>query len=221
MISTYPRILQKQPDDNLLEAVRKLHPSLSAEEFEVIIIAPEGASLTLSQVRDLRQMIQFSGARARVIIFDSFEKATTEAQNALLKVLEELGELHSFFIFTENIDSVLPTIRSRCQIVYEKNKRRLSSDDSLNKLIHKVKNGDDLGVFSSNIVQVSSLEEARSFFETMIGELQLQIRTGDRWAVEMVRYAIELLQLSKRNNLNAQLSVDAWLVRALLTSSHT
>lgn len=44
----------------------------------------------------------------------SFPSATTEAQNALLKLLEEPGDA-VFFLVTPSPDTLLPTIRSRVQ----------------------------------------------------------------------------------------------------------
>lgn len=44
---------------------------------------------------------------------------TIEAQNALLKVFEEPGEGNHFFIITPNADLLLPTLKSRLQIIRE------------------------------------------------------------------------------------------------------
>jgi len=47
----------------------------------------------------------------------SFDRMTTEAQNTLLKTFEEPQEGTYFFILVPNVEVVLPTIRSRCQII--------------------------------------------------------------------------------------------------------
>jgi DNA polymerase III delta prime subunit len=54
--------------------------------------------------------------RVFVIKADSF---TREAQNALLKILEEPGAGNHFFIITPRADFLLPTLRSRVQVVEE------------------------------------------------------------------------------------------------------
>ncbi len=52
----------------------------------------------------------------RVIVINEVDAMTVQAQNALLKSLEE-PEASDFFILTASIEqSVLPTIRSRCEI---------------------------------------------------------------------------------------------------------
>ncbi len=52
---------------------------------------------------------------ARVAIIDQAERMTLEAQNAMLKLLEEPPFGTHFVLTTSQIDRLLPTIRSRCQ----------------------------------------------------------------------------------------------------------
>ncbi|PIT87176.1 MAG: hypothetical protein COU31_04420 [Candidatus Magasanikbacteria bacterium CG10_big_fil_rev_8_21_14_0_10_40_10] len=54
----------------------------------------------------------------RVAIIDEAEKLNKESGNALLKMLEEAGEKTVFFLLTQDDHALLPTIRSRCQILY-------------------------------------------------------------------------------------------------------
>ncbi|NTU48310.1 MAG: HlyD family efflux transporter periplasmic adaptor subunit, partial [Syntrophobacteraceae bacterium] len=55
--------------------------------------------------------------RYRVAIFDQFETATVEAQNALLKTLEEPPDYAVLIVLTADPELLLPTIVSRCQQV--------------------------------------------------------------------------------------------------------
>lgn len=50
----------------------------------------------------------------KIFIIDDFDKSTTEAQNKLLKVLEEPNSNMYYLLSTSNIENVLPTIKSRC-----------------------------------------------------------------------------------------------------------
>ena len=50
----------------------------------------------------------------RTIVFDKAEIMTPEAQNVLLKTLEEPPEHTKLFLLVQNKDSLLPTVRSRC-----------------------------------------------------------------------------------------------------------
>ena len=71
-------------------------------------------------VDDIRQQVNsdvaikpYSSARKIYIIPDG-EKMTEQAQNALLKTIEEPPEYAVFLLLTENINTFLPTILSRC-----------------------------------------------------------------------------------------------------------
>lgn len=53
-------------------------------------------------------------SKYKVYIIDEAEKMTVQAQNALLKTIEEPPEYAVIMLLTSNIDALLPTIRSRC-----------------------------------------------------------------------------------------------------------
>lgn len=52
---------------------------------------------------------------SKVFLLENFDNATEEAQNKLLKVLEEPPKNVYFLIFSKSEDRVLPTIKSRCK----------------------------------------------------------------------------------------------------------
>lgn len=53
----------------------------------------------------------------KLVLIENIHKLKTEAQNALLKSLEEPGEQNMFILTTRFPLQVLPTIFSRCQII--------------------------------------------------------------------------------------------------------
>lgn len=57
----------------------------------------------------------------KIYIVDEADKMTVQAQNALLKTLEEPPVYGVIFLLTENINSLLPTILSRCVVLKLKN----------------------------------------------------------------------------------------------------
>ncbi len=74
-------------------------------------------------VEDIRKQINgdvaikpYSGPR-KIYIMNEGEKMTVQAQNALLKTLEEPPEYAVILILTTNMDSLLPTILSRCVVL--------------------------------------------------------------------------------------------------------
>jgi len=85
---------------------------------DVLTVEPgETGSMRVDQVRDAIDRTgyrPFEGRR-RVIIFDNADAMLVEAQNALLKTLEEPPPSSMFVLVTSRPDVLLPTVRSRCQ----------------------------------------------------------------------------------------------------------
>jgi len=76
--------------------------------------------ISIAQARDLKTRLRgksWSGGYQAVII-DEAELLNEESSNALLKILEEPGSQCIFFLLTTNDQALLPTIRSRCQMIY-------------------------------------------------------------------------------------------------------
>lgn len=63
------------------------------------------------QISTYAQLKSVSGAKYFIV---AFSRAGVEAQNALLKVVEEAPGNTHFFFCTQNTGALLPTLRSRC-----------------------------------------------------------------------------------------------------------
>ena len=73
-------------------------------------------------IDDIREMIRLCGqhtvdGNAHVVIIQDAEKMTVQAQNCLLKTLEEPPENTYIILVTEHSEILLPTIISRCRII--------------------------------------------------------------------------------------------------------
>ncbi len=86
---------------------------------EVRTIVPEGASIKISQVRQMTSELQFGPENGcwTVRIVDDVDTMTSEAGNSLLKILEEPLPGVVFILISTRPQAVLPTIVSRCQQV--------------------------------------------------------------------------------------------------------
>ena len=93
---------------------RMQHPDLS-----VLVAETEGGSIKIDPVRNLQHTLSLSPfeARYRVALLLRFHEATPNAQNALLKTLEEPAERVILLLTADSPESVLPTIASRCEML--------------------------------------------------------------------------------------------------------
>ncbi|HSX15068.1 MAG TPA: hypothetical protein VLE72_04170 [Candidatus Saccharimonadales bacterium] len=96
--------------------------NIEATSFPDLIEVTGGDKrLGIEQVQTLQQALSsrpMTEATTRVVVIDSDSGITPEAQNRLLKTLEEPPESTIIIIKATEIDQLLPTIRSRCQIIH-------------------------------------------------------------------------------------------------------
>jgi hypothetical protein len=76
--------------------------------------------ISIAQSRQIKERLGNKSwfGNYQVVIIDEAELLNEESGNALLKMLEEGGEKRVFFLLTEDDSKLLPTIRSRCQMVF-------------------------------------------------------------------------------------------------------
>lgn len=82
-----------------------------------IEVHPEGGTIKVDQSRQIiRRLSLQTAGRAQVVVIHEAENLNPQAGNALLKMIEEPPAGCFFFLLAPSPSSVLPTIRSRCQI---------------------------------------------------------------------------------------------------------
>ena len=79
-------------------------------------IEPDRNSIKISQIREMQKNVYEKPilSNKKVFIIDESEKMTEEAQNSLLKTLEEPPEYMVIILISSNENKLLNTIKSRC-----------------------------------------------------------------------------------------------------------
>lgn len=97
----------------ILSVHTALHPDL-------LVIEPEGKSLSVDVIRDIKNKLSrvLHSSKARFVIINDAHKMTPQAANSLLKTLEEPHSGNYFILITPSLFQMMPTIRSRCQRIY-------------------------------------------------------------------------------------------------------
>jgi len=87
---------------------------------DFLCIEPDGNSIKIEQIRKLQKEIQEKPiiSNKKVYIIDDADLMTKEAQNCLLKTLEEPPEFAVIILIGSNENAFLPTIKSRCMILH-------------------------------------------------------------------------------------------------------
>jgi len=140
----------------------------SHQHPDTIEIIPEGLSIKIDQVRELKKEFSKSGmeSKQKVIIIEDAEKMTANAANGLLKFLEEPEGDVTIFLLTSAKQNLLPTIVSRCQVVQFKTQ---TLDLRLEELEARGISSDQAGLLSK--LTQSNMEAERLIEETNLKEL--------------------------------------------------
>lgn len=107
---------QKQEPCGICQSCRQFE---SGNHPDIYRVVSDGKSIGINLIRDMRSDIKvnpFQGDR-KIYIIDRANTMTVEAQNALLKTLEEPPEYAVIILIAENTSSLLPTVLSRCQLI--------------------------------------------------------------------------------------------------------
>ena len=84
------------------------------------IIEPDGNSLKIEQIRAFQKKILEKpiNGKKKIYIINDAEKMTKEAQNCLLKTLEEPQAYVVIILICSNENAILPTVKSRCTKIF-------------------------------------------------------------------------------------------------------
>ena len=107
------------------------------DTFDVTIVAKDTASKNTQSIgiEDIKQMqkkifLKPIKSQTKAVILEDAQLLTTEAQNALLKVLEEPPAHTIIVLCADSKETLLPTIISRCQVIQlEEETRKLSEKE--------------------------------------------------------------------------------------------
>ena len=108
---------------NICRAVMELeHPDLTVIRKGEPIAPDVAKGRATIPVDDIREMIRISGERTleggvRVFMIFDADKMTPQAQNSLLKTLEEPPENTHIILVTDHAENLLTTVHSRCRTI--------------------------------------------------------------------------------------------------------
>ena len=86
---------------------------------DIRVVEPDGQFIKIDQVRELQRELSLRPYEAprKACLIEQAERFNLSSANALLKTLEEPPGNAIIILLTENAGSLLPTVRSRCQLI--------------------------------------------------------------------------------------------------------
>lgn len=114
--------------------------------------------------RELKKFVKFSFSQKTAIVIEDIDTATNEALNSFLKNLEEPTKNIIYILTTSNLNNVLPTIVSRCEVVKTENEDyEIENNDELQKFLDS-----DINFQFEHIGKIKDRGEAVKFIKNII-----------------------------------------------------
>jgi DNA polymerase III subunit delta' len=191
---------------------------------DIGIVIPFGRNVRVDAIRALEREANFRPfeAPARFLIIDDAEKMNDASANALLKTLEEPSTTTHIFVVTSRPDSLLSTIRSRCQTLrfapvgVEEIEQFLIRDRACTH--DEARLAAHLSQGSVGRALTINVEQFRRQREKMLSIVLNLIETGDRAALlrasETMNDAKNRTAFEENLDILQSLLHDVWLVAA-------
>jgi DNA polymerase III delta prime subunit len=177
--------------------------------------------LSIAKIRELKNELIFPPYQAefRFLIVNNAEQIKEDAASVLLKTLEEPKKRNVFFLLANSIYQVLPTIKSRCQVLKftpflkeQKGKEEYVFEDFLSKLKNKtiiekfsfVKNLEEEKYFDF-------LEEAIKFFQNKVRDDSFRDYSKKEMVVILKNFK-KTHSLINKTNTNPRLALENTLL---------
>ncbi|MFM7621294.1 MAG: AAA family ATPase [Alphaproteobacteria bacterium] len=149
----------------------EIHPDL-----KIITCLEDKKEISVEQIRQVIEFAYQTSASSanKFIIIDSACELNKNSSNALLKLLEEPLANNYFFLIAHNLNKVIPTLRSRCNLVKidELNNNQFNQILEDNKLVYTDHNQQFLAMICDN-----SIALALNFADDFIKVYQLLINS--------------------------------------------
>jgi DNA polymerase III subunit delta' len=207
-----------KPDDK--DAFKRV---IFSDHPDVGIVVAQNRTIAVDAIRHLESEANYRPYEAanRFFMIDNADKMNDPAANALLKTLEEPPEGAHIFLITSRPDSLLPTIRSRCQTIrfspvdsmeiekYLIEQRAFTHDEA--RLAARCSRGSIGRAVSINVEKFRKLRERMLMVVTnaiethdLAGLLRISEEMNDAKNKEMFEESIDIL---------TSLLHDIWMIR--------
>ena len=169
-------ICQDKNDIITQNIIKHIHPD--------VFFLPKSGILKVEDVEFVLERLNYypMEAECKVFILENFSSATLQAQNKLLKTLEETPNNVYFLLCSEKEDGILPTIKSRCQIL----ELEPLSENALNIML------------SEFMVDAKTMEVAKFYGRGELGRIEEALT--DPNILSMVDLSFDIVKNCKSSN---------------------
>jgi len=198
-----------------LEKITAFKNNYAVADVDTFPIKPE-TSIGIAQVRQtLAKMknLPLSG-ETKMLIIESMDKATVEAQNALLKILEEAPESTVIVMTALNENHILSTVLSRSQIIRDKKVDTPESNYLPEENLAEIMSASAGQRLQLSENWIKTREDALLFLDKLTATLEKQLMSAQKGHLQIANSLRRSLQARKflEGNVNYKLVIDIFLL---------
>lgn len=199
---------------------QKYVKNLVTPNTNFIHVTTDNPSLGIADAHALIQQLSISSSLARIVWVEEASRLTSDASNALLKLLEEPPINTTFYLSCDNSNTLLATVRSRSQIIKldNDNSAELTNHLALIKQALPASSGDRITMGQS---LPTDRPELLNFFAALALEIHLKIPSAKSSASRAILLKIAKLTLDAHTQLKANVSPSLAVAHFFLHLPHT
>jgi DNA polymerase III, delta subunit len=179
------------------------------DKLDITTVESEKA-VGIALVKEFQKKIYLKPYKSdkKAVILQADQGLTTEAQNALLKVLEEPPANTIIIVLSQSSENILPTIISRCMVISMETENELTDTEKYEKILGSLKSkgvGEKLRLaqdFSKD------RETALEFLKNLLLASENLLKYGDKNMTRTVKLLHETYKEVKNTNTNLRLTME-------------
>lgn len=178
--------------------------------FEVV---PEETKYSIGEVKEVIKQANIYNPKRRIYYFFDFQNSSIEAQNAMLKILEEAPINVLFLLTAPTAGSLIPTIVSRAKIITLTQRKIGKVKDAVFTELSGLAKKRGLGKINFGVFEAKKKEEAVALVDQMISFFSASMREKNEGTeAKILKELIKERTLLQNNNLTPQLTIDHILI---------
>jgi DNA polymerase III delta prime subunit len=217
MQAMLPLIYVYRTSEKLEPSINQFSTENSISPADIFRIIPEKRLLHIDQIKEIIKHVSITSVHPRLFVLYDIDLAGPPAQNSLLKTLEEKKETDFFILCVTQLELVLTTIRSRCNVIYIESGDDIQVSPEVEQFADLLLSK-SLQVLSDKLVMGINLEKAVLLLDEIILSVQKRLAKDPVLAAMILKETLLTKSLLQSNNLNPQLAVDALLIKITKSS---
>ena len=200
---------------DIFKQSKKIPDKSIENNINVYVIRPENNNIDKNKILYIQNFIstKILNYEYKIYFIINAEKMNQTSSNKLLKVLEEPSENIIGFLITESINSIMATIKSRCELFENKYQKQEEENNEFYNLYDKIKNSDNYNVLllKQEILKYDRINLINNF-EIIKDKISKNINSSNYLKISKEYQLIDEIITKLYANTNIEMCIDKLLI---------